>query len=79
MADNTSEPKLTIFADLLRAQLKELGISQRELAIRLGMTPQALGNYTNSRTQPGYEVLLQIARALEISPQALVPNTIDHI
>lgn len=64
-----------IFADLLKAALKKSGVSQVELARRLGMTPQAVGAYTNARRQPGYELILQIAAALELSPDVLVPET----
>jgi transcriptional regulator with XRE-family HTH domain len=63
-----------IFAKLLKAALKDSGINQVELARRLGMTPQAIGAYTNAHRQPGYELLLQVAAALQISPEALVPD-----
>ncbi len=42
------------------------------------MTPSAISSYTNAHRQPGYELLLQVAAALQISPEALVPDVYER-
>lgn len=69
--------KIDIFSLLLRDEIKRAGLSQIEFAQKLGMTPQSLGDYTNARRLPGYELLLRFAAALGVSPRVLVPAELE--
>lgn len=44
------------FKDMLKYLRKREGISQAELALRLGITPSAIGNYESGTRKPTYEI-----------------------
>ncbi len=54
------------------AQLKEervrIGISQKELADKVGLTPSFLSQLENSQTSPSLSTYLQLCRALGVNP-----------
>ena len=43
------------------------GLSQRELAERIGVTPGAIGMYETAKCNPSLEVLFRMAAALDVS------------
>lgn len=47
------------------------GISIKELAERIGITPQTLGNMLNEKNNPNVSTLERIAEALEVPVSAL--------
>jgi transcriptional regulator with XRE-family HTH domain len=51
------------------------GLSQAELARRLGMPRQQVNNYEKDRFDPSLEVAKRIADALEVSLDALTGRT----
>ncbi|MFJ3282430.1 helix-turn-helix domain-containing protein [Streptomyces halstedii] len=51
---------------------QELGLSQDQLADRIGMERRSVQRYEGGRRDPGYGELLLIARALEIPLRHLV-------
>lgn len=53
----------------------ERGVSQAELARRIGIIPQNLARLEMGRHVPSLDVLLKIARALEVSMDRLVRAT----
>ena len=59
------------------------GLSQRELAERIGVTQAAVGNYESERTDVSRERLVQIAAACGVGGDAILaavglPQTIDQ-
>ncbi|MGN0805987.1 MAG: helix-turn-helix domain-containing protein [Candidatus Coproplasma sp.] len=61
---------------MLNEKIKELrsslGISQVELAKRLGVSKQCVSNWENDNVQPSVEMLVQIARYFNVSTDYLL-------
>lgn len=55
------------FKDMLKYLRKREGISQAELALRLGITPSAIGNYESGTRKPSYEIEDAIADYFNVS------------
>ncbi len=51
---------------------KSLGMTQGALALKLGVTPSAVGNYEHGLSFPKEEVLMRLFDALECSPNELL-------
>lgn len=66
------------FAHRLIATRKRLGLSQEELARRIGTKGPAIGRYERSKTRPTMEVAMRLADALDISLDYLMGRT-DHL
>jgi DNA-binding XRE family transcriptional regulator len=69
-------PKTTSWAAILglniRLQRKSLGLSQEELAHRVGVDVRYLGGIERTQENPSLEVICAIASALGTSPSALL-------
>lgn len=74
MADN-NKVKVNRIADVLH----DLGISQVELANRLGKRPQIINRYCKNTTQPSLSYLREIAIALGVNAQELIAPTPSKI
>jgi transcriptional regulator with XRE-family HTH domain len=59
-------------ADNLRRRATELGISHSEAARRAGLSERRYGNYISDRREPDLRTLLQIARALNTTPNEML-------
>ena len=59
------------FGDRITALLKERHISQKDLAMMVGVTESALSRYINNERQPKLEVLANMATALN--------TTVDYL
>lgn len=61
---------------MLNEKIKELrsgyGISQVELAKRLGVSKQCVSNWENDNVQPSIEMLVQIARFFNVTTDYLL-------
>src|SRR5262245_54662540 len=57
------------FADSLRALLEERGVSQRELARRLGITAQAVNSWLNAGIIPARERVERVEDELAVEPR----------
>ncbi|MCE7612017.1 LexA family transcriptional regulator [Vibrio fluvialis] len=57
--------------DLVKARLKELGITQEQLSERMGITQGAIGHWLNKRREPSLEQISQILSALKLDTLAL--------
>lgn len=53
------------FAQALAAHLESRGLTQRDLAIRLGVTDGMVSHYLTGRREPGEKLMKRIADALE--------------
>lgn len=59
-------------------QLRErAGITQEELALRLGVTPSAVGNYEREISHPKENVLYRLFEALRCEPNELFEDQFD--
>ena len=52
----------------LRDRARELGLADATVAERLGLSQQRYFNYVSDQTEPDYETLLRICRALNTTP-----------
>ena len=55
----------------IRALRERIGITQEELARRIGVTPSAVGNYERDISHPKEEVLYRLFTALSCEPNEL--------
>ncbi|MFQ2587150.1 LexA family protein [Aeromonas caviae] len=51
---------------LAKSRMKKLGITQEQLAEKLGVTQGAIGHWLNKRREPSMDIILQIMAALEL-------------
>lgn len=56
----------------LRDRARELGLADATIAERLGLSQQRYHNYVSDQTEPDYETLLRICRALDTTPNAVL-------
>lgn len=73
-------------AEVIRKYRKEAGLTQEEMAKRLGVTTPAVNKWENGKSTPDIELLSPIARLLHISLDTLMsfheelsPAEIDEI
>ena len=55
------------FKDMLKYLRKREGISQAELALRLGITPAAIGNYETGTRELPFELAITLAKFYNVS------------
>ncbi len=67
----------TSFADRLANLLKEQGISQKELAARVGVTEASMSRYMHSDRIPKSEIIANIATALHTTSDYLLGTESD--
>lgn len=60
------------FADALRKRAEQLGLSNAEIARRANLTERRYGNYVTGVREPDLATLARIARALGVTPDALL-------
>ena len=48
--------------------MKNRGLTQIQLAERSGLSKQIISHYINNRSKPGYDAVLALSKALEVSP-----------
>lgn len=63
------------FSNRLRQARERLGLTQGELAKRLGCTKSAIGNYENGVSSPKEEILLKLFDVLEVDPNFLFQDS----
>lgn len=51
---------------LAKSRMKKLGITQEQLAEKLGVTQGAIGHWLNKRREPSMDIILQIMAVLEL-------------
>lgn len=67
-----------MFSERLRVARKRKGLTQEELARRLGTTKGTISNYENNYSSPSLEGLAQICLILDVSADYLI-DLIDHL
>ena len=63
------------FQERLRQQREAKGLTQAELAARLGVSKSAVGNYETGVSMPREEILLKLFAALETEPNFLFQDS----
>lgn len=58
--------------EILRSLIEQQGITQKELAKKLSITPSALGNYVQNTREPDYHTLIKIADYFHVSTDYLL-------
>jgi len=58
--------------DRLRARARELGLSDSEVARRLGLSQARYANYVAENREPDFETLLRICRVLGVTPNEVL-------
>lgn len=58
--------------ETLRNLIEQQGITQKELAMKLAITPSALGNYVQNTREPDYNTLVKIADYFQVSTDYLL-------
>lgn len=59
------------FASRLRQAREQAGLTQQDLAKKLGVTKSAVGNYENGVSSPKWDVLIKIFDVLRVDPNFL--------
>ena len=59
-------------AELIELSLEEKGMTQRQLASELGVSPSRVNDYVAGRSEPTLEIARQICRVLGIQPTAML-------
>lgn len=60
----------------IAALRRERGMSQAELASRIRVSPSALGMYEQGRREPSAEVLVALARSLDVTTDFLLTGRV---
>jgi len=55
----------------IKALRKERELSQSALALRMGLTQQAIGKWETGKSSPDYHMLVRLAHALGVEPELL--------
>lgn len=63
------------FASRLRQAREQAGLTQLELAEKLGVTKSAIGNYENGVSSPKWDVLVRIFDVLHVEPNFLYQDS----
>ncbi len=64
---------------LVRSHRERAQLTQDELARRVGMTRTSITNIESGRQKVQIHTLYQIARSLEVSPNALLPSPTEDL
>ena len=63
---------IDVFSENLRNLRKKAGLSQREFAEKIGMSTSAVGMYEQGRREPEPQMLLKIAKVLQVTVEQLL-------
>lgn len=60
------------FCDNLKAARKQLGLTQREVAEKLGVVESCYANWEQGRTEPNIEMLRNLGKLFDVSIDDLI-------
>ena len=69
----------TDFAQRLKALLEERGMTQLELAARVGVTRAAMSRYVSGDREPRFVTLVRIVEELDVRVEDLLPTSGDPV
>ena len=64
-------PKPTV-AELIALSLEEKGMTQKELAKEIGISPSRVNDYISGRSEPTLKIARTLCRTLNIQPAAML-------
>lgn len=59
-------------AELIELSLEEIGMSQKQLAGKIGISPSRINDYIAGRSEPTLKVARLLCKTLNISPAAML-------
>lgn len=62
------------FSETLRILRTRQGLTQSQLAEKVGLSPSAISMYENGRREPTFDILEAFAQVFALQPQDLLPN-----
>lgn len=77
MTDVFREIAMSEFSERIKCLRKEKGLTQRDMASKLGMTVSGYGYYEQGRNEPSTDVIVQIADILEVSTDYLLKGKLE--
>lgn len=66
---------LNNFSENLKSKRKQLGLTQKELAEIVGITPKTIQNYEKKKTIPTPALMEEISTALNVSFEEMIDNS----
>jgi len=67
------------FREIVEAELKEKGWTRSQLAREMGVRPQIVTDYLNSRNTPGPDVMERFFKALNLEPELRVRRKLEPV
>lgn len=61
----------------IKERREQLGMTQRQLADKLGVTKSAICNYENGTSKPKEDVLLNVFKVLSVAPNYIYQDSVD--
>lgn len=71
--------KLKAFGKRVFRRRKELGIKQKELAVKINISNNHLSNIENGKAAPGFFTFLDICSALNVNPSYLIDGSVYSV
>jgi len=59
-------------SELIELSLEEMGMTQKELANKIGVSPSRVNDYISGRSEPSLKIASQLCRTLSIQPAAIL-------
>ena len=59
-------------AELIELSLEEKGMTQKQLAIEIGVSPSRINDYISGRAEPTLKIARLLCRVLNIQPTAML-------
>lgn len=60
------------FPEILKDLLAELGLNQKQFAIKIGVDPAQVSEWLHGKNKPGYDSLKAICKACDVSADFLL-------
>jgi transcriptional regulator with XRE-family HTH domain len=77
LVPETGKGMVRVLGRRISALRKQRGLSQAELANRLGISASAMGMYEQGRREPSAETLVALSRELQVTTDFLLTGKID--
>ena len=59
-------------SELIELSLQEMGLSQKQLAIEIGISPSRVSDYLSGRSEPTLRIARRLCRVLNIPPALML-------
>lgn len=74
MVSTVAKERDTTFGSRLRALRQEAGLTQQQLAERLGMLPTNITRLETGGRQPSWDLVVRLAKALGVPTDSFLPR-----